>query len=211
MSALGSHRLVVDIPKGFLGVHTCIIHQTCDVRTHDSILSFEFWKLNGPFIGIEAHSLHTWWHDDSTVAVMAGIVGTSSWVPSIGHRTLVLSSISALSGFVLLGNGTVMIDAFLAGFLVLVACTEVVRFFLALGVPRVFLLTCIDWHLVSFMIIYFLAENMKREMFSIWDLHDVLVSCHFKGHFPITPALRDCDICPSVNMTTAPPWLHGVH
>jgi hypothetical protein len=39
-----------------------------------------------------------------------------------------------LSGFVLLGGGTVMIDAFLVGFLTLAARAEVFLFFFAPGV-----------------------------------------------------------------------------
>jgi hypothetical protein len=44
-----------------------------------------------------------------------------------------MSSTGALSGFVLLGDGTFMIDAFLTAFLTLVAPAEVFRFFLATG------------------------------------------------------------------------------
>jgi len=44
-----------------------------------------------------------------------------------------------LSGFVLLGGGIFMIDAFLAAFLTLVVLTEVFRSFLAPGVEIFFL------------------------------------------------------------------------
>ena len=59
----------------------------------------------------------------------------------------------------LLGGGTVMIDAFLAGFLTLAACADVFRYFLATGVGFFFLRVSIGilkvlWYFISWPKIY---------------------------------------------------------
>ena len=98
-------------------------------------------------------------HDDvmtELLAVVALVIGTSSWVVLV--IGLVLSSTGALSRFVLLGSGTFMIAAFLAGFLTSAVHAEVYRFFLAPGVGF-FLRVSIDiwkvlWYFISWPKIY---------------------------------------------------------
>jgi hypothetical protein len=98
------------------------------------------------------------YHRDQSA--QAGVIGTLSWVVlGIGFAS---PSTGALLGFALLGGCSFMIDAFLE---LLGHLSELGRSCRSLSVLLgwIFLLTCFDWHLVSFMTLFVGRKSLERK------------------------------------------------